>query len=298
MNIDSQNLQTADSRQIPPYPPFTKGGHGGIKNSSLKLSKLRRFVMFSVLIFFLLQFFRVKALVGGLTGSLAVWFVRLIDVFAYLESLLASMDFTTTALLAVFPIIAIYIIFGRAFCGWICPMDYLFEVIGRARNYRGIKPKITPKIGYGIAVGLLIISGLLSVPFFTNYLSHLTNLFRLLSGGVFFAFDLPVEPTVLLFSAGVISSLLILEFFFPRLWCRVLCSVGKTYGLFNKISLLRLKFAKDECGGCNLCEQVCYMDVKITPHLDQPALRDINCIYCGRCVEGCKTKGKLIKMKF
>jgi ferredoxin-type protein NapH len=307
VNIDSQNLQTADSRQIPPYPPFTKGGHGGIKNSLLKLSKLRRFVLLGIIILFLLQFLRVKALVGGLTGSLAIWFVKLIDVFAYFESLVASMDFTTTALWAVLPVIAIYLIFGRAFCGWVCPMDFLFEIVDKVkvrsqksevrRQKETIADKISSRSGYVIAAILLGISALIEIPFFTNYISHLTNFFRLLTGSVFFALNLPFEPIVLAYSGGIITLLLGLEYFFPRLWCRVLCPVGKTYGLFNKVSLLKLKFLEGECGECNLCEQMCYMNVKIARYIDKPGLRDANCIYCGRCVEGCETKGKLIKMK-
>lgn len=268
----------------------------------IKLSKLRRFILLGIIILFILQFLKIKVLVGGLTGSVAVWFVKLIDVFAYFESLVASKDFTTTAFIAVLPIIGIYLIFGRAFCGWVCPMDFLYEMVDKIRGNRqwaiGDRVKnISPKIGYGIAGVLLIVSALVNIPFFTNYISHLTNFFRMLTGGVFFVLDLPVEPSVLVFSMGVIFVLLFLEYLFPRLWCRVLCPVGKTYGLFNKISLLKLKFVEGECGQCNLCEQVCYMNVKIARHIDKPSLRDINCIYCGRCVEGCETKGRLIKMK-
>ena len=62
-------------------------------SASVKLSKLRRFVLLGIIILFLLQFLRVKILVGGLTGSLAVWFVKFMDVFAYFESLIAWMDF-------------------------------------------------------------------------------------------------------------------------------------------------------------------------------------------------------------
>ncbi|MDI6743742.1 MAG: 4Fe-4S binding protein [Thermodesulfovibrionales bacterium] len=265
-------------------------------NSLLKLSNLRRFVMFSVLIFFLLQFFRVKALVGGLSGSLARWFVKLIDVFAYFESLAASKDFTTTTLIAVVPIIGIYLIFGRAFCGWVCPMDFLFEIVDGFKNWSKVKVKASPKIGYGIAAGLLVVSGLLGIPFFTNYISHLTNFFRFITGGVFLALNLPFEPSVLVYSGGVIVFLLVFEYIFPRTWCRVLCPVGKTYGLFNKVSLLKLKYYPGECGECNLCDRLCYMNVKIARHIDQPGLRDINCIYCGRCAEGCETKGKLVKL--
>lgn len=272
------------------------------KKKKIPISKLRRFVLLGIIILFLLQFLKIKVLVGGLSGSLAVWFVKLIDVFAYFESLVASMDFTTTALWAVLPVIAIYLVFGRAFCGWVCPMDFLFEMVAKMRGDRRwamddrIK-RISPKVGYLIAATLLVVSGLISIPFFTNYISHLTNFFRFLTGSVFLAFKLPVEPVVLAYSGGIIFLLLGFEYCFPRLWCRVLCPVGKTYGLFNKISLIKLKFVEGECGQCNLCEQMCYMNVKITRNIDRHGLRDTNCIYCGRCVEGCETKGRLIKMK-
>jgi ferredoxin-type protein NapH len=280
------------------------------KKRKMPLSKIRRFVLLGIVVLFLLQFAGIKALVGGLTGSVAVWFVKLIDVFAYFESLIASKDFTMTAFWAVLPVIALYLIFGRAFCGWVCPMDFLYEVVGRVKvrsqksevrgQELGVKSqesRVRSYAGYVIAGVLLGVSALISIPFFTNYISHLTNFFRFITGGVFLALDLPFEPSVLAYSGGVIVFLLVLEYIFPRTWCRVLCPVGKTYGLFNKVSLLKLKFKEGECGECNLCDQMCYMNVKIARNIDQPGLRDINCIYCGRCVEGCETKGRLIKMK-
>lgn len=268
--------------------------------SPLKLSRIRRFVMLGILVLFLLQFAGIKAFVGGLTGSVAVWFVKLLDLFAYPESLIASKDFTVTALLAALPIFGLYLIFGRAFCGWVCPMDFLYEIVDKLKGQeaRSKGQGVSPKTGYIIAASFLTASALLGIPFFTNYISHLTNFFRLITGGVFLAFDFPLEPSVLIFSGGMILSLLVLEYLFPRLWCRVLCPVGKTYGLLNKISLIRLKFLEGECGECSLCDQSCYMQVKIARHVDEPALRDINCIYCGRCMEGCETKGRLIKISF
>ncbi|MEK7379486.1 MAG: 4Fe-4S binding protein, partial [Gemmatimonadota bacterium] len=198
---------------------------------------------------------------------------------------------------AVLPIIGIYLIFGRAFCGWVCPMDFLYEIEEKIRGkWQGIRDNISPEFGYSIAGGFLLGSLLSGIPLFTNYFSHLTNFFRLITSGIYLSLDLPVDRGVLLLSAVILSLLLVMEYFFPRLWCRVLCPVGKTYGLFNKISLLKLKFTEGECGECNLCEQVCYMKVKITPYLDRQLLRDTNCIYCGRCAEGCEIKGKLIKI--
>lgn len=53
----------------------------------LPLSRLRRLVMLGIIVLFLLQFLRIKFLVGGLTGSIALWFVNLIDIFAFLKNL-------------------------------------------------------------------------------------------------------------------------------------------------------------------------------------------------------------------
>ncbi|MFN3740200.1 MAG: 4Fe-4S binding protein [Thermodesulfovibrionales bacterium] len=263
----------------------------------IPLSRLRRFVMLGIIVLFLLQFFRVKVLIGGLTGSLALWFVNLIDIFAFLENLFSSKDLTFTAIISVLPVIGIYIITGRAFCGWVCPMDFLFEIVDRAKGLR-LKAGQKKETGYVVAAILLIISALIGIPLFTNYLSHLTNFFRFLTGGVFLLLRLPVEKTVIIYSGGIIVLLLILEYLFPRLWCRVFCPTGKVYGLFNKVSLIRLKFLEGECGECHYCEDLCYMSVKLTPYLDQKSLRDSNCIYCGRCVEACNTKGRLIKIGF
>lgn len=262
----------------------------------MKISVLRRFVLLTIILLFLLQFFKVKALVGGLSGSLAIWFITLIDIFAYFETLLASREFSQKALLSVIPLIGFYFIFGRAFCGWVCPMDFLFEIINRAKKWQKMKLNISPKIGYVIAAFFLAGSFFAEIPLFTSYLSHLTNFFRMLTAGVFLSLNLPADNTVFYFSGGIIFLLLGLEYFFPRLWCRVLCPLGKTYGLFNKVSLLRLKLSVGQCSRCNVCEQMCYMDVRISS-AKKPVLRDCNCIYCGRCVEGCREKEKIIKMK-
>ncbi|TAN44773.1 MAG: 4Fe-4S binding protein [Nitrospirae bacterium] len=293
----SRHQSAVDSQQS------TVGGRQSEKKTKLPLSKLRRFVMFGILVLFLLQFVNVKVLVGGLTGSAALWSLNLIDVFAYLESFSASRVFTKEAFFAVVAVSALYLIFGRAFCGWVCPMDFLYEMVDKAKKrgasaFEKVSAKIPPGTGYVIAAFLLFVSWLLGVPFFSNYVSHLTNFFRAVTGVVSLGLGLPVDRDVVIYSVSVILFLLLFEFFFPRLWCRALCPVGKVYGLFNKVSLLRLGFVEGrQCGECMLCDQTCYMKVKIAMHVDKSSLRDTNCIYCGRCAEGCETKGRLIKFK-
>ncbi|MDX9714274.1 MAG: 4Fe-4S binding protein [Dissulfurispiraceae bacterium] len=274
-----------------------KGFIGWLK--SHKLSTLRRFVLLAVVVFFLLQFFRVKLAVGSLTGSLALWFVNLLDVFAYLESMVASKDFGLIAIVSVLPILIAYLIFGRSFCGWVCPMDYLFHVTDRIRKCKIFDFKISPKYGYIIAIGFLVASFAIGIPVFTNYFSHLTNFFRSLTGLYFYIMDLPVAVDVMLFSFAVIVLLLVLELIFPRMWCRLICPVGKVYGLFNKVSRFRLRVTdNDLCKKCRACDRVCYMGVKVSEYVikGDKNIRDINCILCGRCVEACNNKSNILRI--
>ncbi|MDF1615609.1 4Fe-4S binding protein [Desulfurivibrio dismutans] len=259
---------------------------------------LRRSVMLAILALFMLQYFELRLLVGSLSGSTLLESIKLLDVFAFFEVSAAAKGVGLTLLTAVLPVALLYLVLGRAFCGWVCPMDLLFSLVDKLRpgDQRPVKLPLSPGVGYWLAGGLLLLALLFSLPLFTNYLSHLTNFFRAIAGGVFLARDLPVEPAMVAWSLLTLLTLLMLHYFYPRLWCRVLCPVGKTYGLFNRVSLLKLRFDQGDCEGCELCEHKCYMGVKIVRHLDRGKLRDPNCIYCGRCIEGCRHKGKLIGM--
>ncbi|MFU8819863.1 MAG: 4Fe-4S binding protein [Desulfurivibrio sp.] len=259
---------------------------------------LRRTVMLAIVALFMLQYFKINLLVGSLSGSTLLGKIKLLDFFAFIEISAAAQGISLIMFTAVLPVALLYLVLGRAFCGWVCPMDLLFSLTDKVRlgERTPPAPPLPPQVGYWLAGGLLLLALLTSLPIFTNFFSHLTNFFRAIAGGVFLASDLPVEPAVVAWSLLTLLALLLLEYFYPRLWCRTLCPVGKTYGLFNQVSLLKLRFNQGDCEGCELCEHKCYMGVKIVRNLDRGKLRDPNCIYCGRCIEGCRHKGKLIRM--
>uniref|UniRef100_A0A832GL91 4Fe-4S binding protein n=1 Tax=Caldimicrobium thiodismutans TaxID=1653476 RepID=A0A832GL91_9BACT len=264
-----------------------------------RYSLLRRLTLLIVLTLFILQLFRVKVLVGGLSGSLLISWIKLLDPFAYLESLLASKNFNLQTLWAVLPVLLIYFIFGRSFCGWICPMDLLFGLLDRLKvPYRfSIAQRISSSLGFLVFFSFLGLSFFFSLPLFTNYFSHLTNFFRAITGIYFFLFDLPVDLSLLVYSLSLILFLLIMELILPRFWCRILCPVGKFYGLLNKVSLLHLRYKEGECFHCRLCDRQCYMGVNVSQNVGKGKLRSQDCIYCGNCVEACETKGKIVKFK-
>ncbi len=259
-------------------------------------SVARRLVMLAVFALFVLQYAGFDLIVGSLSGSVVLGAVSLLDVFAFIESQSAAGTVALSALVAVLPVVALYLIFGRAFCGWICPMDFLFSVMGRLRPKRA-SALISPRVGYVVLALLLGAALLTRIPLFSTYFSHLTNLFRAM-GAALGPGGIEAALSVFLFSAAAIAALLVLELISPRLWCRVLCPVGKTYGLFNKISLVRLRLGGRGCSGCRGCDDACYMGVRVACRTDGEELRDLNCIYCGRCVEACAAKDDVVRMGF
>ena len=75
----------------------------------------------------------------------------------------------------------------------------------------------------------------------------------------------------------VISAILI-----KRPFCRFMCPLGAMWGLFNRISALKLKVEKHYCQECDICGEVCPMDIRIYKDPNH-----FDCIRCMRCVTAC-----------
>jgi ferredoxin-type protein NapH len=245
---------------------------------------------------FVLQYARLAWLPGGLTGSSVGGWLELLDPFALIETAVITDAFTPAALLAALPVVVIYALLGRAFCGWLCPMEFLFALANRVRRvFAGRLPgrcavapaSLPPVARYVVLLAVLGLSFALGVPLFTRYVSHLTNIFRAAGGGVSWVRALPVEPIVPLISLGVIAVLLVLELAFPRLWCRRLCPVGTVYGLFNRTSVLAVRVDGAACVRCAKCEQACPTGIPIMASIDGGRLREADCLLCGACVDAC-----------
>ncbi|RMD59589.1 MAG: 4Fe-4S binding protein, partial [Nitrospirae bacterium] len=170
----------------------------------LKLSVLRRIVMFTIVLLFICQFFHINLLIGGLTGSVLVFYVKLLDVYAYLESLISSKYFTINTLISVLPVVVLYAIFGRAFCGWVCPMDFIFSLVDKIKRGHRRELNLSHRVGYLVVITFLFLSAILEIPVFTNYFSHITNFFRAISSSVYMALDVPANPSILYFSVSML----------------------------------------------------------------------------------------------
>lgn len=67
-----------------------------------------------------------------------------------------------------------------------------------------------------------------------------------------------------------------------RPFCKYLCPLGAFYGLFSRISILRMDLDKSACSGCHACEKKCDMQVDILKNINSA-----ECIQCGKCIDVC-----------
>jgi len=72
-----------------------------------------------------------------------------------------------------------------------------------------------------------------------------------------------------------------------RTQCGFFCPFGAFQSLFNKINLFEIRFDRNKCVDCSLCQTTCP-----TVALSAESIREgktlLNCMKCGACVDACK----------
>jgi MauM/NapG family ferredoxin protein len=225
-----------------------------------------------------------------------------------------------TALLLSLITVAFTLVFGRVFCGWVCPLGTLNDCMGRFTSARRRKEhggEQSRRLKYYGLIGILVSS------LFTLQIAGLADplslLIRSLAVAVEPAVNLMVHtffdliyradiPVVTPFSEAVYSFLktyllsfrqpffyqgfflglifavvLLANLFRRRFWCTALCPLGALLGFITRISPFKRAVGKG-CTSCNICVRTCRTgaatDVK-------GAWKKTECVLCGECQEEC-----------
>lgn len=191
------------------------------------------------------------------------------------------------------------VIFGRAFCGWACPIGALQDAIN------GIREKFVKKL-FGdrfdvdrprlkylkyFFIPFIPIASYFTLELFYTRFCPIGGITGTIPSLLFFPGQW--EPSTD-FPIKVISITLffVLVVVVGRGWCRFLCPIGAIFAPFNKISLLKLE-RKEDCQLCELCSESCPMQIKSPGTEDDP-----ECVLCGRCVESCEHDSLSIKFRW
>lgn len=85
--------------------------------------------------------------------------------------------------------------------------------------------------------------------------------------------------------------ILIIGYWLPRPFCRILCPYGVILGLISLISLRQRMRPVDECSSCGICKENCPIQaIQINRKTGKPYISNYDCVQCGRCLKTCKAK--------
>jgi polyferredoxin len=245
------------------------------------------------------------------------------QLFLYLDpliSLFAIIAGQPLAAVAAYSIITIVvtILFGRVFCGYMCPLGTIIDQFASLSEVFNINQKVFKKIKILPLVVLALILTLsvynIGVAMIFDPISLTTRAATIAIASVKavvsqLSMNLPLSPfagqegafgngfeqpsfvgsgdTILvstgwiLLFLGVIISLNLLG---KRFWCRYLCPLGGLLGLIGRIPFIRRKVDTEACVSCMKCAKSC--DMQAVTKKGQ-ATDAANCTLCLECVDVC-----------
>ena len=214
--------------------------------------------------------------------------------------------------------IVVTLIFGRVFCGWACPLGTLNNIVGSIRKKRPADLFIK---GYRVKYYILI--AILTSAVFTlqpvGIVDPLSLLIRSFSVSIYPSFNYGVrsvfdamyaanplglaaisEPaytmlkkTILSFEQSfynqnvligiVVVTVLGLNLFEKRFWCKYLCPLGALLGILSRYSLLK-RSVSEGCTSCGVCATACQGNAQ--PDAGEH-WRDTECLLCWNCDDLC-----------
>lgn len=228
-------------------------------------------------------------------------------------------------MMLIIPLAAFAAVWGRVFCGWVCPIGFIQELATKLTNWMRRSPdrKGMRHVRFGMAAALLfgtvvvyafvrtsnepVLQGLAA-----GYLILLSILIVLsiadrqweirLRVVRYVALSFFVGATVfyvythaafcVLFTNDWRASpvmlflgVLLASLVLSQAWCRFLCPEGALLGLLTRLSGRKITLDSAKCSGCNTCNQVCPVEAIELGRVDERS-----CLHCCRCVDSCPTE--------
>ena len=286
-----------------------------MKKKGMKLRRWRR--SSQVLSFILFLFLFIKTDYSGSNElSYAVNILFRIDPFLALSASLA----TKTLLALMWPsliFIGLTFVFGRFFCGWICPLGMLLDgahsfipPTGKVnlKRFRPLKYYLLgflvigaffglPAAGYFDPFSILVRSlalavypalNVLATSFFTFTYQNMPEWINMLTEPIYTFLKATILPfrqnhyELAFLSFFILGAIFLLERLDRRFFCRSVCPVGAVYAIAARFSLMRGK-SGTKCGKCRNCINVCRMGA-----IDEERnISPLDCNLCMDCVDMC-----------
>ncbi|MBC8336582.1 MAG: 4Fe-4S binding protein [Anaerolineales bacterium] len=216
----------------------------------------------------------------GSTCSVSIGSVELTCPLGAAQVMAAAGVFIPALALGALLTILLIVLFGRAFCSWICPGRWIFnrrtQSGSRFRKYRAW-------IQRGLVGGVIGAAWLCHTPAFCIICPvglSCRGAIAAGSGGSLF-------PIV-----GWLGVLVGAEWASGLSWCRDLCPLGALFTGFSRFNpFIKVEKNPEICKPCNICERSCAEGLNLAKDIDFSA-----CTKCFECQETCPRGAVEIKL--
>lgn len=196
--------------------------------------------------------------------------------------------------LAVGTILLLGVLFGRLFCGWVCPFGFLQDLLHKIPSKKFTLPKWTNNIKYLVLVGMVFL-----IPFLlgerTAYsfcrvcpASAIQVTMPDIISTRFQSIDIATVVKL-----AILVGVLVLVIFSSRAFCKTMCPIGAMMAPLNLVSFWIVKPPKN-CISCAKCDRACPTDVSPSSRISEgiPANRTLDCVVCHDCQPPCPQKNE------
>ena len=251
--------------------------------SNIKYLLLRRSTQIGLMfLYFAANAYGWNILAGTFGTSYLFGVIPLADPYTTLQVLATGFILATDVLLGAAIITMFYfVVGGRAFCSWVCPINMVTDLANWLRrklnldkeevNYRFIKRSAR----YWIMVLGLIVSAIVGIAAF-EVVSPITIMQR----GIVFGFGM---------GGAIVLGIFLFDLFGVKNgWCGHLCPLGAAYAVIGSKSLVRVKHNHENCTDCMDCKTIC-PENQVLHMINKSSISvtDGDCTNCGRCIDVC-----------
>ncbi len=187
-------------------------------------------------------------------------------------------DVSFTSMLWFLGLLPLTYFFGKAWCGWLCHLGALQELIYLPEKLTVLTSARAQKV-------LRISRIVFLIALISQVIISRSNLFVKID---------PFKVAYNLFSANVtgyvlLVLLLLTSVLIYRPFCRAVCPVGLILGWVSKLKGAQKIVIDQNCTNCYSCSHACTHKAIVKDH-KKTIINVEDCIYCGKCLETCKVK--------
>ncbi len=167
---------------------------------------------------------------------------------------------------------------GRLFCAWACPFGLFQDILHKIPTRKFKMPRWFRFCKYAF---------LILTVFLLPFIISDTVFCKLCPDGALVG-GIPqmllnselhhLAGTLFWTKIAILAVIIIVVILINRFFCRAVCPMGAFMAFFNKISLLQMVVDQQACDKCNMCKEVCPVDIAVYESPDSP-----ECIRCGQC---------------